>query len=509
MLSTSWRKLFWVLVLVHLTTPGFGQMVLRVCDDVEEPTSLNPYRVFSEKVITIIQQFIEGLVRFDSEGNLESGLAEKWTRINDKTVRFYLRKNVEFHNGEKFGAHCVKYSIEKYIDPDTKYPGAGYLNVISQVNVIDENTIDIITNVPDGLILNRLAAFGKIVPCKYYTEVGADVFAKLPVGTGPFEFKSWNPGKEIEMIAFKKYWNPSYPKVDTLKFKFVAADDQVDALFANEVDILTSLPGTRTLDVQKDPDTTVVKRPTFYTVAGAFNTSRLPLSNRQVRQALNMAIDKEAIIRYDLLGNGRPIATLTMPFEFGHNDQLEPYPYDIEGARDILKEQYPNGFTLRVFMKVNAQRTGQVLTQQLAKIGVQLESTLVTDAEIFKYLEDKNQWDILLADCPNPFYHSFFIQSAFLYSKSPFALSKNEGFDSRLEKGMSTLDPAQQKKAFEDLDKYVYDQALCLFTYQRIRTYGLRRGVKFTPYVSGMPYFHDALIKSEKMIGVTKSSPLP
>jgi ABC-type transport system substrate-binding protein len=219
--------------------------------------------------------------------------------------------------------------------------------------------------------------------------------------------------------AFSDYWNKGIPKSKSLTFKFIPMNQQVDALLAGDIDILTSLPGTRTYDIQKNPATYVIKKRTFYTVGGSFNISRKPLSNRRIRQALNMAIDKEDLIRYDILGNGRPIAALSMSGEFGHAPNLEPYPYDPKTAKKIFAEEgYPNGFTLNVFLKANAERTGQIIASHLARVGVKLNLTIVSDAEIFKYLKDRNQWDMLIADCPDPMYHSYFISAAFLYSKS-------------------------------------------------------------------------------------------
>src|SRR5688572_19700830 len=106
LMNTKSRKAFLGAFLITIFVsagPVFAKPIV-ICDDVQQPPSLNPYQVFSEKVHTLVQQIMEGLVRFDTEGQIEPALAERWERINDTTMRFYLRKGVSFHNGEPFNA---------------------------------------------------------------------------------------------------------------------------------------------------------------------------------------------------------------------------------------------------------------------------------------------------------------------------------------------------------------------------------------------------------------------
>lgn len=463
---------------------------LIVCDDVEDAPSLNPYQIFSEKTLTILQQTLEGLVRFSAGGEIEPALAVSWERLDDLRTRFHLRKGVVFHNGEPFDARSVKFSLEAYVAPETHYPGYGFVETITEVRLVDDLTVDVVTNRPDGLLLNRLAAWAHIVPRKYYQEVGAEGFARHPVGTGPFEFASWERGQRIVFSANRRYWMEGFPRVAGLEFVFLPSDRQVEALLEGKIDLLLHLPGTRTMEVQSSTSAYVLKKPTFYTVVGNFNLSRKSLSNKDVRKALNMALDRKALVRYDLLGNGVPVASVTLPGEFGHNAALKPYSYDPTAAKRLLSAAgYPDGLTLKLLLKVNSLRAGKIITKQWEAIGVRTEITLMTDAKIFELMKDKSRWDMMIADCPDPMYHSFFIMSIFLGSRSPFSLSPAPGFDERIEKVVSALDPVQQRAEAEGLDAYIHSEYLAIPTYLRNRTYGLRDGTVFTPYTSGMPHF--------------------
>ena len=469
-----------------------AEKALVVCDDVTDPMTLDPQKQFSEKNHTIVQQMFEGLVRFDAGGEVRPALAVSWRRLDDRTVQFVLRRGVRFQNGEPFDAASVKFSVERYLDPATGFPALGFIDSLERVEAVDTHTVNVVTKFPDGLLLNRLAGFVVMVPPKYYREQPEAVLRERPVGSGPFRFKSWERGKALTLEANRDYWDPGVPRLDALSFRFVPADKQVAELLAGRIDLLTSLPGTRTLEVQKNPGTAVMKRPTYYTVAANFNTGRKPLSDPKVREALNLAVDRADLVRYDIFGNGIPLGTLSQPGEFGRDESVTPYPHDPARARALLKEAgYPEGFALKALLKLNAERTGRILAKQLLEVGVRLDITTFKDSEMFEFYRDKDRWDISIYDCPDPMHHAFFIRSIFLGGGSPFSLAPDPGVDERLGRLVTTLDSVAQKAVSQELDRYIRDRHLALPTYQRNRTYGLRRGVIFEPYVSGMPYFYE------------------
>lgn len=465
---------------------------LSVCDDVSDPLTLDPQKEFSEKNHTIVQQIFDGLVRFGPEGAIEPALATQWRRLDSNTMQFRLREGVSFHNGEPFNANSVKFSVERYLDPATGFPALGFIDPIERVEIVADNLVNVITTRPDGLLLNRLAGFIVMVPPKYYREQDGETLREKPVGSGAFEFVSWEKGKSIELKANRAYWKRGFPQIDALSFQFIPAQEQFAALKAGKIDLLTEMPGTRTAEAMRTGFLKVLKTPSFYTVTGALDTSRPPLSDKRVRQALNYAINKEDLIRYDLLGNGRAIATVTMPGEEGHNARLKPYSYDLKKSRRLMREAgYPDGFALRALAKAQSERAAKILRGQLAKIGVQLDVRLTADAEMIKALTG-GRWDVFISNCPDPMAHSYFIQSVFLHGRSPYSLGKNPAYDGMLERMAAALDDQKRRRLAEELDAYMHEESLLLFTYQRIKTCGARTGVDFAPSITGMPYFFSA-----------------
>ena len=470
---------------------------LVVCDDISDPLTLDPQKEFSEKNHTICQQIFDGLVRFDSGGRIEPALATEWRRLDPLTVQFKLREGVVFHNGEAFDSGSVKETIERYLDPKTGFPAAGFLNSIDHVDVVDERTVNIVTKFPDGLLLNRLAGFVLITPPKYIRQVGEKGFAEKPVGTGAFRFAGWQRGREIELEANPDYWMKGYPKADRLVFRFIPADRQLNELLEGRVDILTELPGTATLAVARSRSARVIKKQTFYTLAGTFNVNKGPLQDARVRQALNYATDREELIRYDLMGNGRPLATFSMPGEEGYDPELKPYPYDLSKARQLLEQAgFAKGLRLKAFVKSTGERAARILKAQWKKAGVELDYAVKNEGDLINEIR-KASLDMAFGGCPDPMAHVFFIQSISLFSQSPFSFIKDPEYDRRLIEMVSTLDEDERTLRARQLDRYVHDQALSVFTYQKIKTYGVRRDVRFEPYVTGMPYFFGASTSEE------------
>ena len=489
----------YLLFLVFLAAaPGLFGRDLRVVDDVADPMTLDPHKQFSEKNHTICQQIFDGLIRFGPEGKIEPALAVSWERLDENRMRFRLRREVKFHNGEDFDSGAVKFSIERYLDPGTGFPARAFIDSIDRVETPDSHTVDIITKYPDGIILNRLAGFILIAPPLYIKEKGAGYFASHPVGTGAFVFKAWRKGEKIEMTANRNYWMKGFPKVDGLVFRFIPQEEQVQALFSGEVDIITNLSGTKTLAVKSRPGFSVIKKPSFYTVPPCLNISSAPLNDVRVRKALNYALNKESLIRYDLLGNGKPIATFSMKGEAGHNEKLAPYEFNLPKARELLSQAgYPGGFRLRALVKSNAERTAKIIASNLKKAGVILDMTLVSDADMLKEFAS-GKYQMAIGDVPDPMCHSYFIQAVTLYSKSPYALGGDFKFDAMVDAMVSITDSGLSQKKAEEIDSYVYHNALGLFTYQKTALYGVKKNVNFVPYLSKMPYFYETYFYENK-----------
>ncbi len=468
---------------------------LVVCDDVQDPATLDPLGMFTEKSHALVQQIFDGLVHLDPEGRIEPALASSWEQRDPKTMRFHLRRGVRFHDGEPFDAQAVRFTIETMLDPARHFPGAGLLGPMGRVVVVDSSTVDIEDLAPDALLLRRLAGFVFMLPPKAYLEPD---FGSKPVGTGPYRFVSWSKGERIMLERNPAYWKDISRAPEGLVFRFVPTDKQIEMLLKGELDVVTELPGTATLEVSHNPRTKVVKSPSLYTVCATLNTSRGPLADARVRRALNYALNKEDMVRYDLLGNGRVIASLSMPGEIGHDPGLKPYAYDPDKAKALLKEAgIVPPLKLRTLTKVQGDRTAHILASQLKEAGIELDIYgVTTDAEAIRDMASKD-FDVGISGFSDVLGHVFFVPSIMLYSRSPFSIMRNPEFDKRLEAMVAETEPTRHEALAREVDRYIHDEALSLFTYQRLRTYGVSRGVKFVPHVTGRADYYRSEIIDE------------
>jgi peptide/nickel transport system substrate-binding protein len=206
-----------------------------------------------------------------------------------------------------------------------------------------------------------------------------------------------------------------------------------------------------------------------------------------------MALDRDEIIHYESLNNGKPIATMSMRGEEGHNASLIPYEFNPAKARQLLSDAgVKPPLVLKTLVREQGARVAGAIKAQLEEnIDVKLDVHVFADADVIKALQSE-EWDLAIAGLPDTWGSMFFLSSIFLYSRSPFSLTHSPDFDKKLEAMMMILDDKERDLYGKELDSYIYNQALGLFTFQRIKTYGVNERLRFIPSVTGVHYFFRA-----------------
>jgi ABC-type transport system substrate-binding protein len=369
-----------------------GSMTVTYQSDV---ATLDPAVGYDWQNWSMIKSLFDGLMDYvPGTTELAPDLAESFEISADGlTYTFHLRKGVTFHNGREMTAADVKYSLERTINPATQSPGASYYDTIkgyaevasgtaselSGVTTPDDSTVVIELARPDAPFLHKLALnFAFVVPKEDVEKHGAD-FGKNPVGTGAFSLAEWSLGQRV---VFKK--NPGYyiadrPKLDEIVFE-IGQDPSVALLRLErgEVDLLgDGIPPARFVDVMGNADleALVVQGGQLHTGYVTLNTHVAPLDNVKVRQALNMAINKDRIVQ---IINGRAVpANQALPPAMPAYDKAETgYAYDPDRAKALLAEAgLADGFS-SVLYAMNTDpnpRIAQAIQQDLAAIGVNVE----------------------------------------------------------------------------------------------------------------------------------------
>ncbi len=302
-------------------------------------SKFDPHFSTSSNDIRVSFNLFDNLVSRRPDGKLHPGLATEWKLQGQTTWMFKLRQGVKFHTGDPFTSADAKFSIERTYDPTAKTMVATALSTIDKIEAPDPYTLLLHTKKPDPLLPARLAFYGgQIVPKKYLESVGNDTFNAKPVGTGPVRFTSWVKDDKAVFDANPDYWGGKIDMDRWIMRPIPETAPRIAALLKGEVDIITQVPPDQAERITGSASTRVTGALYAGLYVLAVNSKRPPLDNPLVKQALSLAIDREAIVKE--LWRGRGIVP-SGPIAKGDNHydaKLPPLAYNPKEARERLKK---------------------------------------------------------------------------------------------------------------------------------------------------------------------------
>ncbi|NWO55508.1 ABC transporter substrate-binding protein [Chromohalobacter israelensis] len=414
--------------LAQQTPQEGGDIVVTYQNDV---ATLDPAIGYDWQNWSMIKSLFDGLMDYEpGTTELKTDLAKDYEISDDGLAyTFHLREGVTFHNGREMVASDVKYSLERTVNPETQSPGAGFFSSIegfdavasgesttlSGITTPDDYTVKIQLSAPDAAFLHIMALnFASVVPKESIEKWGRD-FGKHPVGTGAFELQDWALGQRLTFVKNDDYYRDGIPYLDRIDFE-IGQEPNVALmrLQRGEVDIAgDGIPPAQFLQFRNDPEfkDLMVIGDQLHTGYLTMNVTMPPLDEVEVRRAINMAINKERIVR---IINGRAIpANQPLPPAMpGYDAEYEGYPYDVAQAKALLEEAgYGDGFDTEIYvMNTDPQpRIAQAIQQDLAQIGVRAEIKSLAQANVIAAGGDKDQAPMVwsggmawIADFPDP-----------------------------------------------------------------------------------------------------------
>jgi peptide/nickel transport system substrate-binding protein len=343
----------------------------------------------AKDVLNTLSAFFDPLVAYDAQMNYVPALATSWQVSDDaRTWTFNLRPDVTFHNGQPVDAEAVAYSLARMARPDMGVT-LGAPGVYNQymagmaLKVIDRHTVKISLAEPMADLLDVLVT-GYILPPDAVEKLGPD-FKYEPVGTGPYRFVEYKQGEEGGWLRAKK--NEAYfgtaPKYDAIEWRMIPDPQQRLQMIADgHAHIATGPPYTTSLD---EPFDYVCSRGTTAYIL-IFNAASKFLKDPRVRTAINMGVDRAALIENVLNGAGYPLNGFISPVHLGCDTEDSGFAYDPVKAKSLLAEAgYGNGLHLTLdsptSMPNEAVRLSEVLAEQLNEIGVEIDIVYTEDRE--------------------------------------------------------------------------------------------------------------------------------
>ncbi|BBD37141.1 peptide ABC transporter substrate-binding protein [Aminobacter sp. Y103A] len=451
-----------------------GAVTITYKDDV---ATLDPAIGYDWQNWSMIKSLFDGLMDYEpGTTTLRPELAESYEISPDgKTFTFKLRKGVKFHNGREMTADDVKYSLDRVTNPKTQSPGAGFFASINGyddvaggkseslagVTVVDPSTVKIELSRPDATFLHVMAInFSHVVPKEEVEKYGAD-FGKHPVGTGAYRMAEWTLGQRLVFERNADYWHKGLPYIDKITFEI--GQEPIVALLRlqnGEVDVPgDGIPPAKFQEVMADPEqkARVVEGGQLQTGYVTMNTQMAPFDNVKVRQAVNMAINKDRIVK--LINNRAVPANQPLPPSMpGYDKAFTGYAFDLDKAKALLGEAgHPQGFETELFV-MNTDpnpRIAQAIQQDLAAIGIKAAIQSLAQANVIAAGGEKDGAPMIwsggmawIADFPDPsnFYGPILGCGGAVQGGWNWAWYCNKELDEKAAAADSIVDPAKAEE---------------------------------------------------------------
>ena len=446
---------------------------------VNYPPNLNPLENSGSSQGAVKLAIYRSLLSYDADGNLQPELAESWKQESATTHVFRLR-DAKFHNGAPVTAEDVQFTIGLVKHPKSTAFLRADFEIIDRVEVIDPKTVRIVLKAPSAPFPHLMASYHAPV----LSKVAGEPDPAKPIGAGPYMFKSSERGVSIEVERFPGYYRPGRPK--TPKVKFVAYTDEnlrVAALESGDIDVTETLPWQAMDSVEKNPrlkmDSTI--GPFMFLM---FNTKQGPFTNVKLRQAVAFACKRDDIIKVAHFGRGEPLHGLPFPGKpFSQSRANNQYRYDPDMAKKLMREAgFPNGFKAKLLSTTSPtlhQTSAEVLQQNLAEVGIQVELTLTEWATRTSLgIQGRYEFGIMgsVGAYNDPDSVTTFIGSGTnAYSRS-FGFSSPH-IDRLLTAGRTELDQKKRMAIYDELQKAAFAEMPFVGLTWRAQAYGMQRSI--------------------------------
>ena len=468
-----------------------------------DPLALDPHRHNEALTFSLLRNVYEPLTSFDDRMQVGPSLALSWENPSDTTWVFHLRPGVRFHDGSPFGAADVVWSLERVRRADASGFGS-YLVAVAGLRAIDELTVEITTLRPYPILLNKLA-FIAIVPR------GSPVPIERPVGTGPYRFASFSPGKGLALEAFDHYWGP-HPQEPRVVFLPVGdRGERVDLLERGAIDVAQEPGPENAARLAGAPGLKLVEGEgllVIYLLLRAEHGG--PLADPRVREAIDLAIDRDDLVRRLGAGFGASAGQLVSRNAFGYSAGLAPEARDLARARTLLGEAgLGGGFDLEIQLRDDRQPIAEALAAQLGEAGIRVAVTAEPWSRLFPALREGGPRQAYLggvltasADASDVFdgmVHSRDAERG--YGDNNYAGYRNPQLDALIEESSSTLDMLSRRRLLEQCSVLLAQDRVYLPLFAPYILYGARQEIAWQPRLDGW------LLASEVSRRETRSLP--
>lgn len=363
-----------------------------------EPATLDPTYANNDNITIVLQFIYEDLFTLGSDGNVYPELAEEYEIVDDTTVRFKLREGVKFSDGTDLKSSDVLWHIGRLQESPVSQSHFKFVNLENSYIEDDLNFVLKFNQAWAPFSNTMSTGRGSIPSQAAFEKVGAEEFARNPVGTGPYKLVKWTSGTQIELTRNENYWGEP-AKTENVVIKFIAEPAaRVIELETGAADISYYIEGTDIERVNNIDGYHIVSGDSFRYFTVVLSMQEELFKDERVRYAMSHAINKEALVKTASLGIGTPISGFAPPAMNGYME-MDEIPYDVEKAKGLMAEAgYPNGFSIELHVEPNTlfEKIAEVLQAMWSEIGI--DTKIVSSALATYDAQNKGKFQASVRD---------------------------------------------------------------------------------------------------------------
>jgi peptide/nickel transport system substrate-binding protein len=429
--------------------------------------------------LSVLSHIYPALVVRGPGMKLHPGIATEWSRVDEHHWRFTLTDKAVFADGETIDADVVKWNLDRVRDPKVNARIKAWFDLVKSVTVVSPTELTVETSAPYPALADQLSMF-LLLPPKWAATHNP---ATETMSGGRYTMAENVPGDHITLKANPK-WYGETPVFDTVVFRIIPESaGRSAALAAGEVDLVTGIPVSEVDRLAENPALKVGTVPSTRSVFIKFNTLKPPFDNKLVRQALNYAVDKEAIAQA-IFGGKAQVSTCQVlsPSYFGYNPDLKPYPFDPDKAQALLKQSgvdlgKPIDLDVPTATYLQGDEVAQAVADQLSAVGLTVKiHEMDFGTYMNKYLRTKELAPASLLAQAWPTIDADGLLTLFAPGNA-YAYWENAAFGDLLQKGRSTTDPAARQAFYKQATTLMCEEAPVIFLYVQPTTYGSAKRV--------------------------------
>ncbi|RDZ47931.1 peptide ABC transporter substrate-binding protein [Haloferax sp. Atlit-19N] len=452
------------------------------------PSGLDPHDHRETTTDIVVLHAYEGVLTRDAAGSIQTALGTNYERIDgENAVRFDLREDVTFHNGDELTPEDVAYSINRVVDEEVGFasPQSDQLAGVAGAEVIEgENAVKVNNSSLNPIVFSEFATYLDVMQQSWVEDNDKAYIGQNMNGTGPFQLDSYTEDEEVVLTAYEDYWQEP-AAVDTLTFRAASeASTRVNQLLQGETDLIVNVPPQEVQRVTNSDNARVAAAPSTRIIYNGMRYDVEPFDSVEFRQAMNYAIDLESIVQNVLGGFGAQTGQPTLPEFVGHNPDLDPYPYDPDQAEQLVEESGYAGAEIELNTPVGRYLKDLEIAQAVAGYIDELPNVTATvrqrdfgslvDELLAGSIEARPPW--FLIGWGEATFDGGLVMEALLASDGTLTTWQNEEFDALLEQA-GNQSGEEREATLQEANAMAHEQCPWIFLNQQYSVYGVNDAI--------------------------------